>query len=288
MSASISITATCFGDKPLTVLNKLIEKRQHYIRGETTESAVVATAINILTSIKTDTRVAIPKDDYGALIRPRNDMIAGWKTEGAPHRVVRLNLSKARSHEVKGMRVINLAGQYQRGERVRVFDCVLKYPDQKEIVNVPTASEYKRFVVIAKSADEVLAFVKKKLDRHSRTYGGMAKWTVGQAQAKIATSGGKNVANKAVNTKAMKIGNKNWMVNVFGDGWSSGRFTVEVKDALNYAMPALKLGRQSFDIALKKAANKTYGIIKHYIHEHPYLGDDLGSVAPFPEVMRKR
>ena len=48
MTSSVSISATFADNKPLSVLNDLIAKRERFLRGETTEMAVRATAINVL------------------------------------------------------------------------------------------------------------------------------------------------------------------------------------------------------------------------------------------------
>ena len=61
-------------------------------------------------------------------------------------------------------------------------------------------------------------------------------------------------------------------------------FAVTVLDALDYAALALKGGRPAVDLAMKKAANKISGMIRHSVYCP--LDHDVGT--PFPEIVRSR
>jgi hypothetical protein len=69
-------------------------------------------------------------------------------------------------------------------------------------------------------------------------------------------------------------------------GFSHGAFgyTLNLADRLNYAVDALKGGRASVDLALKKAANKTAGILAKVAEKK--FGEKIS--APFPEVKGRK
>lgn len=269
MAASAHITAT-FGDKkPLEVLENLIRQREKAMRFETTENAVKATAITILTSIRARTKVVNPDkaSGFGVAVMPAPGVVAGFKGSKG-RRVVRA----IGGHEMEASKIVNLAGQYQRGESVLCFVVIFKSPKMAEFFK----GGYERVYVIARSAADVRTWAKTKLKKYIERYKGMAKWTLGQAQSQIARA---NVGK--ISDVAEKTALKNLLVQVAGSGYSSGSFSILVEDKLQYAIVALRGGESDLDLALKKAANSTAAKIRNAYT----LGFDENVPTPFPEVV---
>ena len=275
MTSSVSITATYADNKPLSALNDLIAKRERFLRGETTENAVRATAINVLSSIRARTKVADPKKagEFGVGVMPAPGVVAGYKgVSGTRH--ARLVVRAHGGHEMAGAKVVNLAGTYQRGAQLLVFVVIFKSP---KVANFFKGG-YERVYVVARSAGEVRKWATNKLSNYVKRFRGMAKWALGQAQSQV-----HNINVGTIGAAAQRVALNNIIVQATGDGWNSGTFQIYVADKLDYATLALQGKSADVDLALMKAANRTAGIINK-------LGRarlDETIQTPFPEVAGK-
>lgn len=274
-TTSVQISAD-YNGKTLDVLQELIAKRNAALR-ETTAASVVATAINILRSLRTDTRVADPKraGDFLTVVESAN-YDAGWYSDGTSrHRCVR---SKG-VHGPVVMRsgFVNIAGRHVPGETPHVYVVVDMAGSQVG------KNMQRRYFVIAKNLKDAKDYAVKRKRRRLEKFRGMARWTLGRAMYNVSAANGGGL--EAVQDSARRVGMANLDVSVDESGWSSGSVTVKVDDRLNYASRALKGGEASFDLAVKKAANKTAGLI-HLAYADRKFDEDV--TTPFPEVQRKR
>lgn len=274
MTTEVTIDAT-YGGKPLEVLADLVAKREKYLKHETTENAMRATAINILSSIKARTKVADPKKagEFGVGVMPAPGVVAGFKGISGTTKAKRV-VREIGGHEMSGSKIVNLAGKYTKGESVLCFVVIFKSPKVAERFK----GGYERVYVVARSAADVRSWASKKLSNYVKRYKGMAKWVIGQAQSQI-----HNTRIEDVDASARKTGLENLIVNVGGDGFSSGTFSIFVSDRLNYATLALRNGAADVELAYKKAANRTAAIIRNiagYRLDEPIP-------TPFPEVSGK-
>lgn len=279
MANDIKVEADGIGGDVLTKLGELVAKRSKYLRYEMTRDSVTATAINILSSLRARTRVSkISKANFGAVIIPAPGVVAGWKSDGrgTPRKNARRVARAVGGHEMTGSLVVNLAGQFRKGERPLCFCVVSKFPR-----TVGSSEKYERVYVIARSAKDVKEWAAKRQREYVRRFAGMAKWAIGQAQRQISAANFRDVDATA---EAQSTALKHLTVKAEGDGGGSGSYSVSVEDALGYAVSALKGGAADFDLVLKKAANRTAGIIRNVSGLR--LEDELPT--PFPEVKGRK
>lgn len=273
MTNSINFEASWDGGKPLDALANLIAKRERLLRHESTEMAVKATAINLLTAIKTRTKIAKPsKAATGVKVGATNGAVASFKgTKGkrGGRRVVRTK----GGHEIASVKTINLAGPYKRGEHPKVFTIVIKSPYLYNKIR----GGYERVYAIANSHSDAKKWAVNRLRRYIEIFKGMARWTIGQAQQRIAGSS----PTESVSRQARATALKHLVVLKSGSGFSSGNYSIFVNDKLNYATLALQNGESTLTLATMMAANRTAGILKAYAKKH---GLDEVVTTPFPEA----
>ena len=262
MTTAASISCHTASGKTMEQLAALIAERAKWCK-ELTKDAVIATAINVLVSLRSGTRQA-KRPPKPTEITLRGDLHLSWR--GASHIPV-LRSGSTHGPEFhdgsfffaeKGMDLEN-CGVYRvvsRHERIRPY------------------------YVVAPSIDSVRKFAAERDMRSIRTKGGLAKTALGIAMAKISTRNSADDSPKA----AKILGSKLSHIEVIGGGFGSSSFALKYRDELNYAELALKQG-MSLDIAMKKAANKTAGIVSKAMAK--VLGDENAKYpAPFPEVKR--
>ena len=275
MTTSVQMKAT-YNGRPLDVLSSLIKEREEYLK-DTTRDAVIATAINVLGSIRARTKVADPnRSDFGSFVDPAPGVVAGFKRErGTRHdrRVVRA----IGGHEMQGAKVVNLAGKYTKGEQILCFVVLFKSPSVAKFLK----GGHERVYVIAKDAKTVKNWANKRVAKHIKRYRGMAKWAIGQAQREVHSS--VNTESDNISAGARRVALKNLIVKSTSSGWNSGSFSVYIHDKLDYAALALKGGPADVQFALMKAANRTVGIINKVAK----LDFDEKLPTPFPEVKGK-
>lgn len=278
-SREISVEADGIGGDVMEKLSDLVAKRASALRYETTVSAVTATAINILSSLRARTRVSkVSRGDFGAVVAPAPGVVAGWKSDGkgTPKRNARRVVRTIGGHEMASSLVVNLAGPYRRGERPLCFVVVSKFKR-----TVGASEKYERVYVIARNAKEVREWANRRQREYVRRFAGMAKWAIGQAQSRISAAA---VKGDSASEEAQQTALKHLVVKAEGGGAASGSYAVSVEDGLGYSMAALKGGAADFDLALKKAANRTAAIINRLGGRR--LEDELPT--PFPEVKGRR
>jgi len=284
MSANaVTISATFENGEPLAVLSDLIRKRQSIIRGETTRQAVIATAINIMNSLKGATKKAPLRGNRKMYTIERTNLYASyvWKN-GHYRRVVRNSPRGAIDWNVT-QHCRDLVGPaYNKADNVSVFKMQLF----NENCNNTLYYAYARTEADARNYmhNVILARMLKK-------EAGMAQYAIGIAQAKVS---GRPMATTAHGSKQFReayeaawIETRDtadaWSMNR-ENGFSSGEFWLQFTDKLRYSALAVRGGTSAVEMAYKKAANRTFGIIHNYLVNHPHLKDTLGNVTPFPEA----
>lgn len=275
-----NITATWGDRRTLTELEKALRERVRVCK-ETTESATIATAINVLRSLRAETSVMSarkPKVIEGRynVVVSATDYKAGWAYPGKGNprgrRVARSG--NAATDFIDGKKIVNLAGAWTKGEKVDVY--------RLKIFN--TASETQKAFCdchcFAKSEDDVMLYSRRRIASRSGQYRGISKRAIGLAMHRIsAGQGAKDATSAAVARLVERVVN----VNTFGNGKDSGNFSLSVEDGLPRAALALKSGRAGVALAMKKAANATIGRI------NKMLESPLDKIpTPFPEVTGRK
>ncbi|MBQ6924844.1 MAG: hypothetical protein IJQ73_09395 [Kiritimatiellae bacterium] len=275
-TTSVTMTATCLNGKPLEALERLIAQRQREM-GETTSEAAIATAINVLTSIRAATKVADPKKDSGFVtVIADPSLVVSFRPIGKRH--VLCLRRPGEKHHAK-VKWANAAGAPHAGfHRVtQVYFVRDRYSDRVE-----TKTE-KQYYIIAHNQKEAMEYAVARRARRIKNLCGLAKWTIGVAQARIHD----NFANIPVSPVVQRIGQTAQYVIVDESGFSNGKVYVEVNDMLKYAALALKGGPGAVDTALMRAANRTAGIINAHLRSLGF-DDDRKIPTPFPEIKRRK
>lgn len=269
---NVSITADWQG-KPLSALQDLIEKRARILK-EDARDAVVATAINVITSLRALTRIARRrpnKSDYRIELTP---YVASWERSGGKvHRVARVGGSGAKAPIFP----VNLAGnRYVKGETVRVWRITPAHPDRM------TWEKNRNdgcWYVFAQSEKVVRDYAVRVVSRRLNKYRGLAKGALGVAMSRLST---RSAPVELHSAKAKRIAEYAAQVRTTG----GDTFTLEIRDNLSYAKLALKGGDSAISLAMMRAANRTAGRLAAYEEAHFFNGPR--TATPFPEIAKRR
>lgn len=273
MAAKVTITATAAKGLPLTALANAIEMRRKQL-GETTSEAVIATAINVFSSLRARTRIANAKRVVGYAVKPTG-YVAGWYTEGGKRR--RCVRAGKRGGRVTG-RIRWMCERNARDSELSVFRVVEAEGEGKSAKRI-------EYFAVAKSAAEVEKQCAEAKQKRIRKFRGLARTAIGLIQSDISKRGVPKVANAGTlaATKAAQV----YKVAVNESGWNMGRVSLTAHDALRYATNALRGGEGDVTLALKKAANRTIGIINNYVKRN--IDPARPKIpSPFPEVKGRR
>lgn len=137
--------------------------------------------------------------------------------------------------------------------------------------------QQEKFWVVALSEQAVVSYVQKRFGALAARVKGLASYALTLANRRIST---RPSSAGAIGERAKKIGDEWIDVGVVGN---DENYTVRVRDSLSYALEAVKGGAGGVENALRSAANRINGMIRHKI------GADLEKSwrTPFPEVKRK-
>ncbi len=261
---SPSIRVTNAGDKPLSVLSELIQKRRS-ILGESAKDAVVATAIDALVSIRAATRTAAGKKKTKPTVQD-----TGWYGS--------FSASDRRPCFRSG--VGRYAPRIDPGKaHVRWLTKGVPHMQQHVYLVTPEHKEVAPYYVVCSTPAVAEAFEQRAAMHRIDRFGDLAKHALGVGMAKIST---RNVSSKA-GPKARATATKLAFAQS-GDIGERGYF-VEVTDGLDYGMDALKGGKGTVDLAIKKAANKIAGRLAKEVAGRPFAEK---VETPFPEVRRRK
>lgn len=258
--------------KPLSVLSDLIQKRQKFL-GEDAQDAVVATAIDVVRSLRAATRKAPKRANANSFTIEETGYTASWERHGTSYRrVARLGSVKAAIYPVN-----NAGKHYVRGERVKVFKVTPAHPDN---MNWQRNRNKGCWYVFAQSIAVARRFAQEHMSRVLRKEGGMGKTALGFAMARLST---KSQPVEASGPKAQRLASEAIHITSSGAG---GEFVLTVRDELRYSLPALKGGSSAIDLAMAKAANKIAGRLAKWQEKHFFDGERIET--PFPEIVSRR
>lgn len=271
------LTATVTADwqgKPLSVLSDLIQKRAR-IMGEDAQDAVVATAIDVVKSLRGLTRKAPVKANRYSFRIERTPYVASWERHGTSYRrVARVGGtgSKAPIYPVN-----NAGPHYVKGEKVYVWKITPAHGERmKWEKNLNKGCWY----VFAQTEAVARRFAIEHVSRVLRKEAGMGKTALGFAMARLST---RSTPVEAKGPKAQRIASDAIHITASGAG---GMFTLVVRDNLEYAKPALKGGDSAISLAMMKASNKIAGRLAQWEKKHFFEGER--TATPFPEIKTRR
>lgn len=135
------------------------------------------------------------------------------------------------------------------------------------------------FRVVAVTEGAVKNYAELRFGKIAKRNMGLGQETLTVAMRRMST---RNTKSGALGKRAKHIAQE-WVNVVETDGGDTS-YTLEVVDNLCYAIDALKGGEATIDLALKSAANRIAGRLRHMANYA--FDEDLKT--PFPEVVRKK
>lgn len=133
-----------------------------------------------------------------------------------------------------------------------------------------------KLTVVAISEQQVRDYITKRFSNIAKRQGGLAQSVLSALMGKLST---RPPASPKSGAHVNKIVGKYGVVNKED---ANSTYSVHVVSNLMYAKLAVKGGAAGIDMALKKAANKIAGMIKHFASRKL----DERVTTPFPEVKR--
>ena len=260
------VEATWGPSKPLEELTRLMELRCRVL-SETSRDAAIATIINAANALRAQTKKTKPSAKVKARIAMRPELHPStwnhgkkWKRcirNSAGHRIVVKNMN---------IRCIWLDDD-PKGKKLFVYHVR------------PELERDKPYLCVAENESLVRKYETNRIRRRKNALGGLAKYTLGLAMARLSTYNNGEPAGNVAKRVAGKYAYTH-------AGAANGQMDVELRDTLCYAIDALKDGQSSVDLALKRAANKTFGLLSRQMQEWS-SPVDIGP-CPFPEIVGKR
>ena len=259
--------------RPMEELTKLIQKRVRTLH-ENARDAVVATAIDVVRSLRALTRKAPKKANDKSFTVEKTPYVASWVRVGKSfRRVARVSGTGSRAP----IYPVNHAGpHYVKGEQVFVYRITPKHGER-------WTWEKNRnkgcWYVFAQSESVARRLGNRLMTRVLEKDSGLAKTALGFAMAHLST---KSVPIVVKDSKARKIAAASWRV---VERNLPGGYGLTVEDNLDYAADALDGGQSAISLAMMKAANKIAGRIAQFEKAHFF---DERTATPFPEIRQRR
>lgn len=208
--------------------------------GETTENTCVALIINILKSLRADSKLAslktnITVEDVTGQYYPSFKREKGSKGKNVSTRVLR---SGGRNGAVVTPdKVMWLCGKYHKGEKLHTY----------KVTDHIAQDEKFEYLAVAETQKKAEQHAKKFHIAKVKRTRGLAKYVLGLAMHRVHS---KEIVNQNVTNEAQTIGMNNAEVNVQRQGFNSGSISISVHDKLDYAALALKSGENGVQMAM--------------------------------------
>lgn len=137
---------------------------------------------------------------------------------------------------------------------------------------------------MASAKDKARRIVSSRVIR----FAGLAKRAISMLMQKTNTKNVNDNVPQRVTRKAKEVTEKKEIIAKASDG-KGGKYSLVLVDELNYALDAIKGGRATVDIQMKKAMNKIVSIINQKLKKS---GDGFFGPkqleTPFPEVRKRK
>lgn len=263
--------------KPLQTLNDLVQKRMTLL-GNTYKDAVIATAIDALRSIRAVTENHAGKEivvgDGDVTITRRGDIHPSFS--GKEHkRCFRAGATPSRNApriDMTGSKCVCLVPPSDKiWMSAGVWNVTVS---KKRLERWPRHPA--KLTVVATSEQQVMNYITKRFSNIAKRQSGLAQCVLGALMGKLST---RPPANPKSGEHVNKIVGRYGLVNKTD---ANSTYSVHVESNLLYAKDAVKGGESGIQMALKKAANKIAGMLKHFACKNL----DERITTPFPEVKR--
>lgn len=253
----------------LDALSKTISARMKYLN-ETVSASAHAILTQTLRSVRAATKVAKTKG-IKVSVKQRGDLRFSYSMRGGFRKMclrdaggTRLDgdaLGKPRfSPEVRGLKLRD----------VRVYEFV--------------DADKQTYLIAAPSKASAQKVAKTIASRRVMRYAGLARRALSVLMIKSNTKGAFETVSQRINRKAYAETRTSETVVKTATG---GSYTLTALDNLRYAKLAVKGENAAIDLAVRKAVNKSVGLITHRFKDKSFFRP--GDLPPvFPEVKQRR
>lgn len=258
---AMKVTADWEG-KPLSALQDMIKKRQSVLN-ESVKDAVVATAENVLVSLRSETRLASPPKIRSVQVKVEDTGYYASYSYSERRRVVRTGTSP-------------YAAKVQLDGRVHWLDRGVSRAQRHVYRVTPIRPGEEQYYVAAATPTVAATFERTRSFHRADRSASLARNALSHAMAKVSTRppklGGKPSASKPRLTTVMHSD--------LGD-----QYALLIVDNIDYSIAALKGGESSISLAMMRASNKIAGRLAKW-HETHFFSEKVAT--PFPEIVRPR
>lgn len=261
----LNITAQTQDGHTLQQLSQLIEMRQKWL-GETSIDSVSACALNVLTSLRTLTKLANPNKTK-IQIEDLPGLKFSFYSDGGKKKPC-LRFGQARYTPPQGTRVRYLSV----GKTARPFEFKYTTPKGKVI----------KYILVANSSSEAKKAAKGIVKARAERYKGLARRAIGQLMYKSCSMNPKDSVSQKVN----QVADANSLVaQTITQTQDRAVYNLDLFDELLYATSALKNGQSDIELSVQKAMNKVVSNINRKCKDL-LLWKPIET--PFPELVKRR
>lgn len=271
----VSINATHDG-QPLSVLSSLIAQRVKVLK-ESRRDAVTATAITALQSIRAATRRYNAKRGVKVTNTESAGEVSWRRYDGARTGFTRSGGVARRCFRSGGSRVeiggsskvVQLVAPGENWLAANIYQFFVPPALRERWPHQPESQ-----IVVATTDKAMESYLRKRFGKIAERNGGAAQTALAMCAVKTSTRPQKMTAGGRNSTRTADK-----FTQVF-KGEAGDTYTVSIVDSLSYAVAALKGGAGTIDTALKRAANRVAGYLRH--RAAAPLRQKFAT--PFPEV----
>lgn len=268
MAIDLTFDLTTGSGGPVSVMQNIIAMRSKEL-SETTQDSCTAIAINILKSLRADTKVAKVNEKPTIRVQCIDSMcLPSWKNVGKGKHVSIFRAGKNGGEVKPKLKVVHIEGKYHKGmvrHAYRITDEI-----------APNVS--KKYIIVALSVKDAYDYAKRKHKERIRHHTGLAKLALGVAMHEV-----HNENLGQYNTEVLGFAEQNVDAKVSSTGFNSGVTNIHVHDKLDYAADALKSGPNGVNLAMMKALNKMTSYIIHRLHQK---GMQTSLKIPYPDLAK--
>lgn len=244
---AFSVQLTGASQAALDALGKTIEARMKYL-GETVSASCHAILGQTLRSVRAMTKVAKPGRVKVAL-RRRGDLRFSWRTEGGRREMCLRTAGGVRLDDETQGKPRFVVPKGTKPDRVQVYEFDDSHHGKSDV-----------YLIAATAKGEANAKAKKIVAGRIMKYAGLARRAVGVLMLKSNTKAPIDAVSKRVNRAAYQATRTSETVVKTAGG---GVYTLTALDNLRYAKKAVKGEDAAIDLAVRKAVNKSVGMIAH-------------------------
>lgn len=271
-TASFHIRANFIDGTRLDQIGEIIRERMKWMN-ESARDSIAATAVTILKSLRSATKVAKPSS-IKVQVAPDNTLKPSYTTHSGGKRLCVRYIGSNERYMGKE-RLVAAA----RPEHVNAWH-VYRFTDT-------LSKNLNSYIIVAPTQASAKGMAKRIVGSRQKRYAGLAKRALSVLSMKTVSQPIKDNVPQRVTQKAFELTSKKEALAKAKDG-SGGKYSLTLNDDLRYAEYAIRGGRMQVDTQIKKAMNKVVSVINRSIPDGATFFGKKKLPTPFPEVRRRK